>query len=122
LTEIGARDLSLAPAVAAQHDTEKDHEQRKAAMNPILISTFIAAASFILSIFSALYLSQRHVDKLMEQLDKRIIEQWNRFNDKIDGLKSEMNTRFDGVDQRLSNLEQRLTRVEDILFKPALPR
>lgn len=95
-------------------------------MNPILISTFITAASFILSIFSALYLSQRHVDKLMEQLDKRIIEQGNRFtdkiDDKIDGLRAEMNVQFEGVNQRLTTLDQRLSRVEDILFKPALPR
>lgn len=93
-------------------------------MNPIVISTIIASASFILSIFSALYLSQRHVDKLMEQLDKRIIEQGNRFadkiDDKIDGLRADMNAQFGGVNQRLTNIEQRLSRVEDILFRPSL--
>ena len=100
-------------------------------MNPIVISTIIASASFILSIFSALYLSQRHVDKLMEQLDKRIVEQGNRFTDKIDAIRAEMkarfdglevgiNARFDGVNQRLTNIENRLSRVEDILFRPSL--
>jgi hypothetical protein len=48
-------------------------------MNPVVISTIIAAASFILTIFCAIYLNQRHVDKLVEQLDKR-------FDARITGL------------------------------------
>jgi septal ring factor EnvC (AmiA/AmiB activator) len=41
-------------------------------MNPIVISTIIGAASFILTIFSALYLNHRHVDKLIEAFRQEI--------------------------------------------------
>jgi len=52
-------------------------------MNPIIISTIIGVASFILTIFSATYLSQRHTDKLIEQLEKR-------FEARIDALAAEL--------------------------------
>jgi hypothetical protein len=48
-------------------------------MNPIVISTIIGAGSFILTIFSTIYLNQRHVDKLIEQMEKR-------FDAKFDGI------------------------------------
>jgi uncharacterized coiled-coil DUF342 family protein len=112
-------------------------------MNPVVISTIIAAASFTLTIFSAIYLNQRHVDKLIEQLEKRFetrstgLEQ--RMEARITGLEQKMearifgleqtmnarfdtmNARFDAVDQRLSGVESRLDRIVQVLFKPALP-
>jgi hypothetical protein len=101
-------------------------------MNPVVISTIIAAASFTLTIFSAIYLNQRHVDKLIDQLEKRFearitgtevritgLEQ--RIEARILGLEQTMNARFDAVDKRLSGVESRLDRIEQILFKPALP-
>jgi uncharacterized protein YoxC len=108
-------------------------------MNPVVISTIIAAASFILTIYSAIYLNQRHVDKLVEQLEKRFearitgteglitgLEQ--RMEARIFGLEQTMNARFDtmnarfdAVDKRLSGVESRLDRIEQILFKPVLP-
>jgi hypothetical protein len=119
-------------------------------MNPVVISTIIAAASFSLTIFSAIYLNQRHVDKLIEQLEKRFearitgteglitgLEQRvearifgleQRMEARIFGLEQTMNARFDtmnarfdAVDKRLSGVESRLDRIEQILFKPALP-
>jgi hypothetical protein len=42
----------------------------KSDMNPVVISAFIALAGFILTILSALYLNQRHVDKPVEQIER----------------------------------------------------
>ena len=89
-------------------------------MNPVVISTIIAAASFILTIFSAIYLNQLHVDKLVEQLEKR-------FEARITGLEQMTNARFDAVNARFEKMEQvmnarfhavesRLDRIEQIAF------
>jgi hypothetical protein len=61
-------------------------------MNPVVISTIIAAASFILTIFSAIYLNQRHVDKLVEQLEKR-------FEARITGLAQAVEALITGLEQ-----------------------
>jgi len=97
-------------------------------MNPVVISTIIAAASFTLTIFSAIYLNQRHVDKLIEQLEKRFEARITGTEGLITGLEQTMNARFDtmnarfdAVDKRLSGVESRLDRIEQILFKPVLP-
>ena len=119
-------------------------------MNPIIISAIISAATFILTIFSAIYLNQRHTDKLIEQLEKRLDEQGLRFDTKVDelsqrfelkvdelsrrfemkveGLSGRMdakfetvNARLDGVDRRLGSVELRLDRLEGAIFKPVLP-
>jgi hypothetical protein len=86
-------------------------------MNPVVISTIIAAASFILTIFSAIYLNQRHVDKLVEQLEKR-------FEARITGLEPTTNARFDSVNARFEKMEQIINsrfqaveaRIEQIAF------
>jgi hypothetical protein len=112
-------------------------------MNPIVISTIIAAASFILTIFCAIYLNQRHVDKLVDQLDKRFearitgVEQtmnsritgldqtmnarFDSLNTRIDARFDSVNIRFDGVERRLSSVEGCLDRIEQVLFKPIVP-
>ncbi|MGH9839020.1 MAG: hypothetical protein ACREEM_09565 [Blastocatellia bacterium] len=111
-------------------------------MNPIVISTIIASATFIVAIFSANWLNQRHVDKLMEQMDKRIQEQGRRFDDntsavreltnaqfkamqeqmnsRFEALEEHMDLRFDNVEQQIRSLDDRVRRLEDMLFKPAL--
>ena len=100
-------------------------------MNPIIISTIIASAAFIIAIFSGNWLNQRHADKLMEQYQqnlKLLLDQMEkRFDSKIDGLRELMEARFDGVYFRLDTntaelgeLKQRVQRLEDILFKPSL--
>lgn len=108
-------------------------------MNPIIISTIIASASFIISIFAANWLNQRHVDKLMEiqnkrlddlrhYLDARFALQEQNFNTRFTALEQTINARFDtvnarfdAVDDDLKELSQRVRRLEDILFKPARP-
>jgi hypothetical protein len=107
-------------------------------MNPVVISTIIAAASFILTIFSAIYLNQRHVDKLVEQLEKRfearitgteglITGLAQTMEARIAGLEQTMNARFDAVNERFEKMEQimnarfhavesRLDRIEQIAF------
>ena len=108
-------------------------------MNPVVISAIIAAASFTLTIFSAIYLNQRHVDKLIEQLEKRFEARITGTEGLITGLEQKMeagifgleqtmnarfdtiNARFDAVDKRLSGVESRLDRIEQVLFKPVLP-
>lgn len=100
-------------------------------MNPIVVSTIIASASIILSIFAANWLNQQHVNKLVDQIDRRLEEQGRRFDAKIDGLRevtearfetvnATINARFDATDDRLDSIDQRVKRLEDILFKPTL--
>jgi RNA binding exosome subunit len=100
-------------------------------MNPIIVSTIIASATFIVAIFSANWLNQRHAEKLTEsnqQNLKLLLEQMEkRFDSKIDGLRELMEARFDGVYFRLDantaelgEVKQRVQRLEDILFKPSL--
>ena len=99
----------------------KTRPQNGNEMNPVVISAIIAAASFTLTIFSAIYLNQRHVDKLIEQLEKRFEARFTGTEARIFGLEQTMNARFDSVDKRLSGVESRLDRIEQILFKPVLP-
>lgn len=79
-------------------------------MNPIVTSTIIAAASFILTIFSALYLNQQHVNKLMESFR-------NEVGAKIDGLEKRMDARFEAMNDRFDHLEARLSERIDSLDK-----
>jgi uncharacterized protein YoxC len=93
-------------------------------MNQTTISVIISAATFILTIFSAVYLNQRHTDKLVEQLEKRLEEQGRRFDTKIDLVRTEVanlgqslerferqsETNFEKIDRQLSQI-----------FKPILP-
>ena len=104
-------------------------------MNPVVVSTIIAAASFILTIFSAIYLNQRHVDKLVEQLEKRfeariiglehtmearITGLAQTIEARIAGLEQSTNARFDKMEQiinaRFHAIELRLDRIEQIVF------
>ena len=60
--------------IGVMMSTQQANYERNASMNPTAISTIIAAASFIMTIFTAVHLNQRHIDKLMEQMDKRLQE------------------------------------------------
>jgi hypothetical protein len=110
-------------------------------MSPVVISTIIAAASFILTIYSAIYLNQRHVDKLVEQLEKRfearitgteglitglaqtmearIAGLAQTTEARIAGLEQTMNARFDAVNERFEKMEQimnaRFEKLEQIM-------
>lgn len=118
-------------------------------MNPIIVSTIIASASFIVSIFAASWLNQRHIDKLMEVQNKRIDDLKGYFAERLKALEEKFDARFDAlsekfdarlnaiqekfdarfdtvnvqleaIEHRLGELEQRVRRLEDILFKPTL--
>jgi hypothetical protein len=92
-------------------------------MNPVVTSTIIAAASFILTIFSAIYLNQRHVDKLVEQLEKRfearITGLAQTTEARIAGLEQTINARFDAVNERFEKMDQimnaRFEKLEQIM-------
>ena len=89
-------------------------------MNPIIISTIIGAASFILTIFSALYLNQQHINKLMEAFRYEVGAKLDGVGAKIDGLESKMDVRFETVNARLDQMDKRIDRIErqfDTLFK-----
>ena len=109
-------------------------------MNPIIISTIIASASIIFSIFGASWLNQRaiaqtHQDHreftkmLMAELDKRLVEIDKRYearfeglNYRFDGLEAKFELRFGSLDARLASIEQRLERLEAVMFRPISPR
>ncbi|MGH9845552.1 MAG: hypothetical protein ACREEM_43130 [Blastocatellia bacterium] len=93
-------------------------------MNPVVISTIIGVASFILTIFSAIYLNQRHVDNLMEQMDKRMSKNTAMLQATIDvvrtevrGLRSESTARFDSLQKQIDRIDQQVSSI----FKPVLP-
>lgn len=81
-------------------------------MNPIVISTTIASAAFIISIFAANWLNQRHLDKLMEVQNKRIDDLKEFLTSRIAALEERMGARFDTVTFRLDAIERRLTELE----------
>jgi hypothetical protein len=98
-------------------------------MNPIVLSTIIASAAFILSVFGASWLNQRAITQsqqdyrdftkmLMAEIDKRLVEIAKRLDAKFDAV----NYRFDAVDARLTGIEQRLDRLETAIFKPVVSR
>ncbi|MGH9839018.1 MAG: hypothetical protein ACREEM_09555, partial [Blastocatellia bacterium] len=64
---------------------------------------------------------------LEKRFESKMDEQGRRFEAQISGLRELMEARFDGVYFRLdtntaelSEMKQRLQRLEDILFKPSL--
>jgi uncharacterized protein (UPF0305 family) len=85
-------------------------------MNPIIISTIIGVANFILTISSAIYLNQRHADKLVEQLEKR-------FDERINDLKKWIEAEFKAMRAEIatsraeSKFENELTRGEVIRLR-----
>jgi hypothetical protein len=103
---------------ARNQGRKKGHDR-----NPVVISTSIAAASFILTIFSAIYLNQRHVDKLVEQLEKRfearITGLAQTTEARIAGLEQTINARFDAVNERFEKMDQimnaRFEKLEQIM-------
>jgi hypothetical protein len=119
-------------------------------MNPIMITTIIALAGFILTIFSASWLNQRSQEKLVEQLDQKFGARFDAVNAQIRALEQTMdarfrffeqtmdtrfksleqtmnarfdtvNARFDSVEFRLTSVESRLDHLEQAIFKPVLP-
>lgn len=92
-------------------------------MHPIVISTIIGIATFILTIFSAIYLNQRHVDKLIEQMDKRIeariSEGTVRAEAKIDSARSELRAEIVILQKEVISLQSEVERIEQALFRPA---
>jgi hypothetical protein len=93
-------------------------------MNPIVISTISGAGSFIRTIFSAIYLNQRHVDMLIEQMEKRFDAKFDGIDAKFDGLRAEMRAEFGPVRAALGNLNQRVDRIGrqlEAIIKPVLP-
>lgn len=101
-------------------------------MNPIIITAIIAAATFILTIFSADWLNQRHIDRLIGQLDLKFDAKLDALRSEMKALRSEMMAEFakvhaeiQNLSQRVDALTQRVDRIErqlDTIFKPTLPR
>jgi len=112
-------------------------------VNPLIVTIIIALATFIISIFGASWLNQqamnKRIDDLRSYLDARFdaLEQtmnarFAAVDARFVALEQTMNARFDAVDarfdavdKRITNLEQRVERVErqlDAVLKPSLPR
>jgi hypothetical protein len=102
-------------------------------MNPIVLSTIIASAAFILSVFGASWLNQRAIlqsqqdyreftKALMSELDKRLDARLDSINYRFDGIEAKFDARFNAVDARLTGIEQRLDRLETVIFKPVVSR
>jgi hypothetical protein len=93
-------------------------------MNPIIISTIIASASFIVSIFAANWLNQQHAKTMQEQNQqhpKLLFEKtMNARFDAVDARFDTVDFRLDNVDRRLGELDRRVGQLENILFKPSV--
>jgi hypothetical protein len=77
-------------------------------MNPLIITIVIALATFILSSFTANWLNQQHVSKLMERQDKRIEDLKIYLEARSEDLKIYLDAWFDGVRQEISAVKQYL--------------
>jgi tetrahydromethanopterin S-methyltransferase subunit G len=85
--------------------------------NVAIISATIAVVTLVFAIFGASWLNQRHIEKLLDQLEKR-------FDERFTSLEKRFDQRFALVDQRFASVEQRLDRIErqlEAIFKPVLP-
>jgi flagellar capping protein FliD len=67
----------------------------------------------------------QNFNKRLNSLDQKLSERINSLerslNSRIDSLEQRMDARFDEVDRRFIQIEQRLKRLEEILFKPSIP-
>jgi hypothetical protein len=112
-------------------------------MNPQYVAIVISAAgvivSIVLAVFTANWLSARHTDRLIDQLERRLSERDGRlaaelqgvrdsFKAELQGVRSEIKAqgevaaaRWESVDGRLRSVEARLDRLENAIFKPVLP-
>lgn len=87
-------------------------------VNPVIVTIIIAVGAFIISIFGASWLNQ-------QAMNKRIDDLKSYMDARFTAIEQTMNARFDTVDNRIANLEQRVERIErqlDQIFKPSLPR
>lgn len=84
-------------------------------MNPLIVTIIIVLATFVISIFGASWLNQ-------QAMNKRIDDLRSYLDARFAAIEQTMNARFDAVGQRISNLEQRIERQLDSIFKPSLPR
>lgn len=85
--------------------------------NVAIVSATIAVVTLVFAIFGASWLNQRHIEKLLEQLEKR-------FDERFASLEQRFDQRFAVVEQRFASVEHRLDRIErqlEALFKPVLP-
>jgi hypothetical protein len=96
--------------------------------NVAIISAAVAVLSIVLAIFSASWLNQRNIERLLEQLEKRLDERFSgldkRSDARFDGLVTEFRSEIRRLDQRSDSVEQRLDRIErqlEAVFKPVLP-
>jgi HAMP domain-containing protein len=85
--------------------------------NPIIITIIIATAGFILSVFSANWLNQRHIDKLMDRLDRQMTAQFETVNTRIGALEQRLDRFERQTEQHFGRIERQL----DAIFKPAIP-
>jgi tetrahydromethanopterin S-methyltransferase subunit G len=89
--------------------------------NVAIISATIAVVTLVFAIFGASWLNQRHIEKLLEQLEKRVDERFTtleqRFEQRFVSLEKRFDQRFASVEQRLDRIERQL----EALFKPVLP-
>ena len=93
-------------------------------MNPLIITIVIALATFILSIFTANWLNQQHVNKLMEKQDEKLKAQLETLATEIKRTSEVTQSELSGVRNEIGHVTQRLDRIErqlDQIFKPSLP-
>lgn len=79
-------------------------------MNPIVISTIIASAAFIVSLFAANWLNQRHTEKLTDSQNKRIEDLKESLDNRINDLKESLNNRIQALEEKL---DQRFKALEE---------
>lgn len=92
----------------------------------IIISAFGVIMAVIWQVQSLAKMIQQDTHKRIEDLKKHFDE---RLEDKFETLRAEFRGEFGAVNARLGNVEQRLIdvdrrvqRIEEVLFRPVLPR
>ena len=81
--------------------------------NAQLLMACVAFVSLLATILGGAWINQRGLEKQMEAFRSEMKAEFQ-------GLRGEMNARFDAIDQRFDNLESRVDRIErqfDTLFK-----
>ena len=89
-----------------------------------IISAATALLALVLAIFGASWLNQRNIERILEQMEKRmdarfdtVLSEIRRLDQRIDALDQRLSQRIDSLEQRLDRIERQL----EAVFKPVLP-
>ena len=94
-------------------------------MNPVyfgIITAVITLITVVLAIFAANWLNQHTMEKLMEKQTQLLESRVENLRVEMRGEFKTVETRLNNIDHRLGQVETRVVKIDEALFKPVLSR